>query len=216
MKDVIVPKRRDLIISIILAVYILSNYMANSPITFAISSISLYAFVGLTFFKIISNQTLIKFNAYVIWYLGFGIVGSLSLFYAINNDFVFSDLYILLVCLILAFCFIQYVRDSSSFIRVFSFYAYSPIFLVLFLLFSGEIITSGERLGQSTFSNANNLALVMMIALCCVAWLIFYSNRKYLLLNVFLALVFLVITALTGGRKFIILPFAFTLLLLIF
>jgi O-antigen ligase len=190
--------------------------MATNPITSAISSISLFAFVGLTIFRIIANQTLIKFSSYTIWYLGFGIMGSISLFYAINNDYVFSDLYILLVCLILTFCFIQYIQNSSGFKRVFSFYAYSPIILVLYLLLSGEINSSGERLGQSTFLNANNLALVMMISLCCIAWLIIYSNRRYLLINVSLALVYLLITALTGGRKFLVLPFVFTLLLLIF
>ncbi len=209
-----VPK--DLFITVSLALYILTFYFINTPVTNVLSSSLLYVFIGLTIFKLLTKQTPIKIISYSLWYTAFMLLGALSFYYALNGDYVLTDLYILFVSVLLTFSFIQYAQNLSSIKRIFSFFTYLPIFPILYLFISGELNASSERLGQSTFGNANNLAMVMMISLFCTCWFIVYGNKKHIFVNIALAILYLYVTALTGGRKFFLMPFIFLMLLLIF
>ena len=209
-------QRKDIIITIFLGLYVFSSYWPIGRRSLILGSLVLYAFLGLTLFKLITKQTPLKITAYSIGYLVFGILGAISFFYALDSDYVFSDLYLIFVALILTFSFIQYVQDYSGFVRIFSFYAYLPIFLVLFFYTSGTFANPGQRLGNYEFGNANNLAIAMMISLCCVLWFLVNAKRKYFLLNIICAIVFLYVISLSGGRKYLLIPFIFLLLVLIF
>lgn len=201
--------RKDTIISISLALYVLFSYMINIPEIIILGSVVLYLFLGLTLVKLITKQTPIKISFYSVWYLAFGILGALSFFYALNTGYVIGDLYLLFVSLVLTFSFIQYLRNNTSIVRIFSFYAYSPIILVLYLFISGEISPHGERLGETTFGNANNLAIVMMISIYCISWFIIYGKKKYYLINIILLIIYFYVIAMSGGRKYFLLPFIF-------
>ena len=208
--------QKDTFISISLALYILTFYFFNTPLTNVMSSSLLYVFIGLTIFKLLTKQTPIKILSYSLWYVSFSILGALSFFYALNGDYVLTDLYVLFVSLLLSFSFIQYSQNISNVKRIFSFFTYLPILPIAYLFVSGELNASSERLGQSTFGNANNLAMVMMVSLFCVTWFIIYGKKKYVIVNIGLAIIYLYVTALTGGRKFFLMPFIFLLILLLF
>jgi O-antigen ligase len=208
--------KKDVIISIFLALYILSTYFITTPVTKVLGSILLYTFLGLTFFKLVTKQTPLKITSYIPWYLAFGIVGAISFFYALDSEDVLNSLYTYVVSFVLTFSFIQYTRDHSKLLRIISFYAYLPIFLIVYLFVSGDITSFSGRLGEITFGNANDLAMIMMITLCCIFWLTIYGKKKYLVLNIALSGIIFYIIALTGGRKFILIPFIFLFFLLLF
>ena len=107
-------------------------------------------------------------------------------------------------------------RTLLDFLRIFAFYAYFPILLFLYLVASGTLQNPGQRLGDYEFGNANNLAIVMMVTLCCIFWFLIYGKKKWLLPNIALAIAFLYVVSLTGGRKYLILPFIFLFLILLF
>jgi O-antigen ligase len=95
-------------------------------------------------------------------------------------------------------------------------YAYSPIFLALYLLVSGNLNGINDRLGQSLFGNANILGMIMMVSLFCTIWKIVYGSKKYIIYNIIWGIASLYIIVLTGGRKYFLLPFIFLSLLLLF
>ena len=209
-------ERRDIIISLSLALYVFSNYWIRIPRLMLLGSLVLYLFLGITIFKLITNQTPIKFTLYSAGYLAFGLLGMFSSLYALDRGYVSEDLYLLLVSWTLTFSYIQYVHNSSGFFRIFAFYAYFPILLLLYLVASGTLQNPGQRLGDYEFGNANNLAIVMMVTLCCIFWFLIYGKKKWLLPNIALAIAFLYVVSLTGGRKYLILPFIFLFLILLF
>jgi len=210
-------KRTDALASIFIAIYILSIYIPPKIVPAGISSGMLYAFLGMTFLKLITRQTSLKITPHSIWFFFFGILGLFSRFYATDPDLVDSALYILLVSWVVSFSFAQYVQNNSSFKRLFFFFSTFPIPLIIFLFLSGGLnLQSGERLGESLYGNANRLAVYLMITLFCICWFIVYAKRKYLLVNIPLAVVIFYVTALTGGRKYLIIPFIFFFLLVVF
>lgn len=212
-------KRRDLFITISLALYILPSYFFFSSLRYVLPTIGsalLYIFLGLTFFKLITGQTPLKITAYSIGYIVFMILGSVSFFYALDTGSVLTDLYLLFVSLVLTFSFIQYVQDNSGFMRIFSFYAYFPIFIILYFLMTGQLTNPGQRLGEWEYGNSNNLAINLMVSLCCIFWLTIYGKRKYFWIDSILALVYLYVTSLTGGRKYLLIPLVFLFLILMF
>jgi len=209
-------EQRDVFITLSLALYIFSNYWIRIPKLLIVGSLVLYFFLGLTFLKLILRQTPLRITPYSVGYSMFGLVGAFSYFYALNGEYVFNDLYLILVSLILTFSYIQYVRNYSSFVRIFFFYAYLPAFLALYLFLSGTLQNPGQRLGEYEFGNANNLATIMMVTECCLFWFLIYGRRRYLVFNIGLASIFLYIMALSGGRKYLLVPFVFLFLILLF
>jgi O-antigen ligase len=208
-------KQKDIVISISLALYVFSVYLINTPMTRVIGGIVLYIFLGISFYKLITKQTPLKFTSYILWYLIFGILGLISFFYAENGDYVIRNLYTLLVAIILTFSFIQYVRKIPNIITIFAFFAYFPIILVFYLLISGNVSTGNERLGTSLFGNPNIFAGSMMLSLFCVMWFIFYGSKRYKLINTFWALVILFVISMSGGRKYILIAILFLLVMMI-
>lgn len=207
---------KDLIVSIFIALYILCFYIPLNTFPEMISRVILYGFLGITFFKLATRQTPLKITPHFSWYLAFILLGFVSSLYAIKPSYVFSDLYTLAVTGIVSFSFAQYIRTGSNLKFLFIAYAYSPYFLVFYLAQTGAIAVQSERLGQTLFGNANRLAMYMMISIFCLFWLILYSRRRYLPVNAISLIVMFYITALTGGRKYLVVPFVFFLLLLVF
>ena len=216
-----IPKNKgaqvDMVIAISFSLYILTTFTAITPfLTNYLNRGSLYLFLGLSSLRLISNFSSFRLTFYNIWLLILIFFGLISGFYAIDDSYVFDDIYQLAIIWILTFFAIKFVKNYKSFIVLISCYAYSSAILSLYLLLSGETITFGGRLGQEQFGNANNLAVLMMISLLCLFWLILYGNKKYVLIHIFVAILSLYITALTGGRKYFLIPFVFFLLLIIF
>ncbi len=213
-QNVVLHTKRDIIISISLALYLFSSYMINAPITTLLGSVFLYIFLGLTFYKLITRQTPLRLAPYIFWYIAFGILGAISFFYALNVSYVLDSLYVLMVTLVVSFSFIQFAQDYSKIIRILAFCAYLPVLLIIYLIVTGNIFITSERLGETLFGNANNLGMVMMITLCCIFWFMVYGKKKYLITNILLAVSYFLVIALTGGRKFIFIPFIFLSLVL--
>ena len=198
-------------VTVSLALYILFSYIGITPFFSSISRVTLFIFLGMTFLNSIKELSLLKFSSHTIWYFLFFFLGLVSYFYAFDTNSVLIDLYLLLVNLILVFSFIQYLRNYSSIMSIFNFFAYSGFILAVYLYFSGQLNNPVERLGQGfeRIINPNSLASLLMLSLFSIIWLIMYGNPKFRLVNIFIAIGIFYITALTGGRKFLLLPFIF-------
>ena len=207
----------DIVLAISLGIYIFFSFMGIAPLVSEdLSRIPLYVFLGVTLLKLFERLSSLRLTSYSIWYFVLIVLGLFSSFYALRGAYVFETTYQLLVNIVLAFSVIQFARNYSSIKAIFAFYAISALIFSFYLYFSGRINTEGVRLGGDLFGNTNNLAMLMMLALFCVFWLLIYGDLRLKPLYFLACIVLFFVTALTGGRKYLLMPFIFLFLLIVF
>jgi O-antigen ligase len=218
-QNIIINKNRLVrtvsLFTISIAFYILFSYIGVPAfMSENFSRLAMYFLLYMTVLNMLIKNTTITMTMFSIWYFIFGILGLLSSVFALNATNVYNAVYEVLVSWIIVFAFIQFARNFDRVKVIFFCYAYSAAVLAILLFVTGKINTGYVRLGQTLFRNANNLAMLMMISLICISWLLVYGTRKLFFINIVIAIVLFYITALTGGRKYLLMPVLFLFLLL--
>lgn len=199
----------------LLYVYIVLSFITSSGFLPSIfHSLSLYAMVAVALLYFGSGQR-IELNRYIIWYLLFIILSFFSVLYTPITDW-WSTIYTMIVIFAIAFsftCFIKEKRDLYSLIYAF---IIGSTLLILMLVFTGRL-HEDERLGTTVMDNANSFASIYMAAVMLSIWYILYGDKKlYKLLIVGSVVLNFYALMLSGGRKYIFVPFIFAYILLLF
>lgn len=182
-------------------------------------TISLYAFLGWGLFCVIRDRTL-QLSEYTKWYLIFMLISFLMMLYSEDGINIFGGYYYLLIVSVLVTFFIAYfVKDEKGLCVLAWAYAISAFSLVVFLSATGKLVgTAGSRLGGEIFGNANIFANMMMVSAMFSLWLLIYSQHPKIL-NILLLIIIascFYALGLSAGRKFIIIPFVFLYVLLLY
>lgn len=210
----------DVIGSIVMYLYVLTNYVAQDIIISAyVNSLFLYLFLGIVLFKAISMlKTTLKLSPFIIWYILFALFSLVVMLYSPSFSLFSGTFYAILISLALIFSFQLYVTKGDEFKRLAWCYAISGAATVLMLLVTGNLKGSADdRLGQETFGNANIFASLMMIAAIYTIWLAVYTKgTAKKMISVIFIFADMYALALSGGRKFFVIPFLFLYILLLF
>lgn len=199
----------------LLYVYIVLSFITSSGFLPSIlHSLSLYAMVAVALLYFGSGQR-IELNRYIIWYLLFIVLSFFSVLYTPITDW-WSTIYTMIVIFAIAFsftCFIKEKRDLYSLIYAF---IIGSTLLILMLVFTGRL-HEDERLGTTVMDNANSFASIYMVAVMLSIWYILYGDKKlYKLLIVGSIILNFYALMLSGGRKYVVIPFIFAYLALLF
>lgn len=175
-----------------------------------LQQISLYAMLFLsTIYMGITRH--IKWNNYLSWYLGIFFLCAISSIYSVNKDYTINNLFTLLIPLILCFCISQVVVTNNDIKSIFIMFSLSANILLLAILRNTSEFNG--RIGRNLFGNENAFAIMGMLGLLCSIWLAFYSKGKWRLFYIFSVIAQFFLTSLSGGRKYIVIPFIFFFLL---
>ena len=175
-----------------------------------LQQISLYAMLFLSVIYM-SMTRHIKWNNYLSWYLGIFLLCAISVVYSVSKDYTINNLFTLVIPLILCFCITQVVVTNNDIKSIFITFSLSANILLLAILRNSSGIDG--RVGRDLFGNENTFAIMGMLGLLCSIWLAFYSKNKWRVFYIFSVVAQFVLTSLSGGRKYIVIPFFFFFLL---
>lgn len=191
--------------------YIVTSFVANAEVLpQSVISICLYAFVFLGAVSLVVSKSLVVHNLYVVWY-GIFCASSfvwvpISLSYWPGN--VWGDtIYQMAVGLLISLAFTQFLKSKKDINLLAYAYVLSAVLLMILLAVQGRL-EEDDRLGETVMGNANTFATMYMVAVIFAFWLLL--NRKKILERLLLCVAVAVIfygLLLSGGRKFILVPF---------
>ncbi|MBR5140062.1 MAG: O-antigen ligase family protein [Clostridia bacterium] len=204
----------------LVCIYILMSYIAHDfLIPSVLLPISLYPFLLISAYVFLRDFRKTRLTDFTKWYIVFIIFSALILLYSPSIAGVFDTFYQLIVSFFVVSAVQIYLRTEKNFLALCWCYAISSGLLVFLLYITGNLKGSeSDRLGEALMGNANNFAMIMMIALMCCFWLLIHSAKKmrWKLLLVAIILADLYALSLSGGRKFLVVPFIFLYLVLWF
>ena len=193
--------------------YIISYFITASGLFPQILlSVSLYFFAGMGIISLLIQS---KINSrYLIWYFLFIVVSIIGIIYCPGKDWG-DTLYKMIVVLVLALAFTQFVNEKKDFDFVVYSYVIGALLLFFILLFTDRL-HEDDRLGTTAMGNANIFASYFMMAGVLAIWLLVHSNKKseklFLLISTIIIFYALL---LSGGRKFVVVPVVFLYILLL-
>ncbi|WP_066633808.1 O-antigen ligase family protein [Desulfolucanica intricata] len=195
--------------------YIFFSFMAHGSILNSnFHRISLYLFLAWSAFFILTKKN-IAMNPYFKWYFMFICFCLFSVIYAVNSFYAMEALYSMLVVLGVTYAFSIVIKKETDFIVLFWTYSLSAFLLFIILLLSGNLHLD-ERLGTSLFGNANTFASRFMVAAICSMWLFLHNCNYKIRIIIFIALLTqLYALALSGGRKYFLIPFIFLYIIML-
>lgn len=201
--------------------YIISSYVAQDIlISSTLNTIFLYAFLAISAYCLFCEKSIdIKRYGFVWWYLFFMIFSLAIMLMSPSISEVWGSFYSMIVSLFVAFSFQINMKNEKDFIFICWCYAIASFAFVLILLFTGNLKgDASNRLGQEILGNANIFAAMMMVGVMYSIWLLLYSSPKaiYKVMLLIMILLDMYSLALSGGRKFFIVPFIFLYILLMF
>lgn len=202
------PNRSVLGFSLVF-VYILSIYMADLPIMPSkINSLALYAMIGFTILKIISELDRFNIRSYTYWYFALILYALMTHFYSTDSRVVLESIYNLSTILVITFIINYYLNENEDFRIIISFFAFSGIILSVFMIKMG-LFNYNFRQDNDIFGNANAFALIITVSLTCLIWLIFYGSRNMLFIYVGGSAFMFYLLLMAGARKYIIISLIF-------
>ena len=200
--------------------YVIASFIAvKGLLNERINTLALYAFLGLGFVLVGLNIKKVQLTIYTIWYLCFMAASIITMGYGPLFKIMSGEFYLMIVSFFLTFFFQLFVRNGDDFKKLCWFYTIASLLLMLLLHSKGMLVgTADERLGQETFGNANKFAFLMMVAVLYELWLLVYGAQKpsHRIFVLFIILYNMYGLSLSAGRKFVIIPFIYLYLLLIY
>lgn len=205
---------------LLLSIYILTTYVAvDIIISRSINTITLYAFLAWGLVTTMLYGIKKKIPTYTIWYACFMLVSLGTMIYSPETRIMSGEFYLMIVSFLITYFVQMFINNEKDFEKLCWVYAISSFAMVVMLQITGNLVGSAEeRLGGELLDNANNFAIVIMIATMLELWLLVYNSNSILkkcLLSVVI-LYNMYALALSAGRKFFIMPFVFLYILLIF
>lgn len=198
----------------IACMYVFFAYVAQGDfLSSRYNQVSLYLLLGWTLLVILDSRV-VRLNAYIIWYLCFIVLCVISCFYGKYDKYYQNALYTLFVILGLAFAFTTVISREDGLTTLFWAYSLSADILFLMLLLTDNLYID-ERLGTTLSGNANIFATMYMMAAICSVWLILVSKGIQKLLWLASFGVQMYSLALSGGRKYLIIPFILLYIILL-
>lgn len=209
----------DVIGAIAMYLYVFTNYVAQDIIISSyVNSVFLYTFLGLVLFKTcLTFRELPRMSRFTLWYILFAIFSFIVMLYSPEFKLFDGAFYGILITLALIYSFQLYVTSENGFRCLAWCYSASGFATILMLLVTGNFHgDAGDRLGQTTFGNANIFASLMMVAAMYTLWLVVYTKGLQRILPALFFLADIYALALSGGRKFFVIPFIFLYFLFLF
>lgn len=199
---------------LVLCIYIILSFITSAEyVSSTFQSLSLYCMVGIAIVCFATGQK-ISLNRYLIWYFAFVAMAFVSTLYSPTSDG--GTLYAILVIFAVAFSLTCFVTEKKDLYSVIYAFAIGATLLVLILMFNGQLYEE-ERLGNEVMGNANSFASFYMIAVILSTWYILYGEKKlYRFLMVISVVLNFYALLLSGGRKFVIIPFIYIYVALLF
>jgi len=195
--------------------YILVIYTFPAlKISSTINTFALYSLFGVGVLNVILRLKLIKIYSYTKWYVVFIVYSVFSCLYAYDFNVAFNSIYNLLVVLGITIGIVYIIKSTNDIENIFICFSLSGLIMFLILVFTNQLITD-SRLGNELVGNANTFALLVMISLICSFWLMIYSKKQRKIIYLLTILSELYMLALSGGRKFFVIPILFLYFLLI-
>lgn len=187
--------------------YIATNvlgYIEFIPTT--LISLSLYGFVALSVVTIAIYKKP-KFSEKYIWFVVFVGLCGFSCIYSVSRSASLTATFSMAKVLVFSFMMYNIVDCKERLEKVLMTNSISTTFLILYLIYTGELFVKDERLGNTLMGNANILATLLMFAAFSSVYFVSFSEKR--LGKVIFAASFLLqlfALSLTGSRKFFILP----------
>lgn len=196
--------------------YIIFTIIAKPPIMSAIIvTYSLYMIIGLSIYVMI-RQKAVYWNKFLTWGFTIFALCFISILYAHNKNQVYNGLYTLFIPLLLTFSITQLITDKRDIKNILIVLASSGGILYLFMIKYGLLlIGSGERLGNEFYGNANGFASIISLSAMAAICSIYLSKNKLLWVVMFAVIIVdYRMLFLSEGRKYILTPINFLMLLL--
>ena len=201
-------------------IYILSTFIAHSEyFPLELNSISLYGFLAFGLLNFIFNKQFNISNLHFIWY---GVFFCFSLlwvgilqFYWPGSEW-FSTIYQMFIVLALSLSFAQFIESRKDLRIICYAYMLGAVLLIIFLSASG-LLEEEERLGKDIMGNANTFAAMYMTAAILSIWMALNGKNLFEKILFWIGIIIIYYgLLLSGGRKFILIPFLalYTMLLL--
>ena len=216
----IVLVEKDIGVALFCFYAFVSSLANDTVLPSTIGSLSLYLFLGYSVVYILKKRFL-RVELMTKWMLVFMMFSVFSLLYSPENAlFSNSEFYQLIVGFIIVLFLTQYDISIKDIKKISWAYVLSAGTLILVLLTQGKLtgFSTSNRFGQDLFGNSNILASLLMKASMYAIWLFVYSDNKpikKIILGLCLAASYYGMF-LSGGRKFIVIPFVFLYVLLMF
>ncbi len=209
-----VSSNRSILGFCVVFIYIFSVYMANLPILPSkINTFSLYAMIGFTLLKMISELERFNIRSYTYWYFSLILFALMTHFYSTDPSVVIESVYNLATIIAITFVINYYINENEDFRIIICFFAFSGVVLSIFMIKMG-LLNYDFRQENAVLGNANAFALILTISLMCLIWLIFYGNIRLILLYVGGSSLMLYLLLLTGARKYIIISLIFVYIII--
>ena len=217
-KDRLLVEDKNIGISLFCIYAFISSLANDTVLPSSIGSLTLYLFLGYSVMYIMWKKML-HIELMTKWMMVFMAFSVFSLIYSPENAlFSNSEFYQLIVSFILILFLTQYNINIKDISRISWAYVLSAGTLIIILHSQGKLtgFSTSNRFGQELFGNSNILASLLMKASMYAVWLLIYSDNKIIKK----AILVLCLAAsyygmfLSGGRKFIVIPFVFLYVLL--
>lgn len=201
----------------LLLAYIATGYFANDVLLpSAISSLTLYAFLGFSVLMVIANGK-IKKSPIITWEIVCLILAFVAMLYSPEFSIFGGTYYSLIVNFILVFILAQMDIDQKRLDTVFSTYTFSGAALVAILFVTGNLSDESGRLGQELTGNANILAMMLMVSSIYGLWMCIMSKKaSHRIAHIIAVAVIYIGMFLSGGRKYIVVPIVFLFIVLMY
>lgn len=203
------------------AAYLLMAYVANDiVISSRFNTYTLYAFIawGLITILISYGDARSIFTSYTWWYLLLLVISLVTMLYSPETDLFSEQFYLMIVSFVITFIVQLFVNNADDFKFLCWCYAISSVILMFILLVTDNLHgTDSNRLGNDFASNANNFAMIMMVAVMYSIWLVVCGNQKkiYKIIIILIVVFDMYGLALSAGRKFFVVPLIFLYFLLL-
>lgn len=201
----------------LLLAYIATGYFANDVLLpSAISSLTLYAFLGFSVLMVIVNGK-IKKSPIITWEIACLILAFIAMLYSPEFSIFGGTYYSLIVNFILVFILTQMDIDQKRLDTVFSTYTFSGAGLIAILFVTGNLSDESGRLGQELTGNANILAMMLMVSSIYGLWMCIMSKKaSHRIAHIIAVAVIYIGMFLSGGRKYIVVPIVFLFIVLMY
>lgn len=198
---------------IVIYLYILFSFIAKPPmmsekyVTYSIYLVMGYAML------IVLKDKIIYWSKYLTWSLLIMALCFLSVLYAHHTEVAFDGIYTLFIPFALAFSFIQLISTKEDIKNILNVLALSGAILYI-LMMKHNLFDITERLGNDLFGNANAFASMILLSVMAAICSIYMSKNKMLWLVMIVVIILdYHMLLLSEGRKYLILPILFTVVL---
>lgn len=171
-------KEIDSIISILLFLYVLSLYIFTFlPGLNNISNAIAALFILSVTIKTLMEKGKIIFNKFLLLYLLFIIVCTISYFYAEDQFIALSKIRTLILYFIFITALISYLDNYDKLIKLINFFVFSGVVAALYILFFSDIY-SGERLGD-LLGNENRMGIIIGMSMLFSIYFILFEKKYF-------------------------------------